>query len=155
MMNPMRELVARLLQASGASVVSAGSGAEALALRDQKRPDILISDIGMPGMDGYELLRRMREGDDEKAECIPAVALTAFARSEDRTRPCSPDFSSMSPNRSNLRSLSRRLHPSRGAPVETQLFSGVCEAPRWLPPVERYRGADFDEFNRVVALAAK
>jgi CheY-like chemotaxis protein/anti-sigma regulatory factor (Ser/Thr protein kinase) len=81
-----REVVARLLQASGASVVSAGSGAEALALSELDRPDILISDIGMPGMDGYELLRRMREGGDPKAVRIPAVALTAFARSEDRTR---------------------------------------------------------------------
>jgi CheY-like chemotaxis protein len=81
-----RELVARLLRASGASVVSAGSGAEALSLRQQQRPDILISDIGMPGMDGYELLRRMREADEPEAERIPAVALTAFARSEDRTR---------------------------------------------------------------------
>jgi hypothetical protein len=81
-----RELVARLLRASGASVVSAGSGIEALALRQRQRPDILISDIGMPGMDGYELLRRMREGEDPQAERVPAVALTAFARSEDRTR---------------------------------------------------------------------
>jgi PAS domain S-box-containing protein len=81
-----RELVTRVLQASGASVLSAGSGAEALALRQQQRPDVLISDIGMPGMDGYELIRRMREGDDPRAERIPAVALTAFARSEDRTR---------------------------------------------------------------------
>jgi CheY-like chemotaxis protein len=81
-----RDLVARLLRASGASVVSAGSGAEALVLRERQRPDILISDIGMPGMDGYELLRRMREGDDSKGERVPAVALTAFARSEDRTR---------------------------------------------------------------------
>jgi PAS domain S-box-containing protein len=81
-----RELVTRVLQASGASVVSAGSGAEALALRQQQRPDILISDIGMPGMDGYELIRRMRERDDPSVERIPAVALTAFARSEDRTR---------------------------------------------------------------------
>jgi PAS domain S-box-containing protein len=81
-----RELVTRVLQASGACVLSAGSGAEALAMRQQQRPDVLISDIGMPGMDGYELIRRMREGDDPKAERIPAVALTAFARSEDRTR---------------------------------------------------------------------
>jgi PAS domain S-box-containing protein len=81
-----RELVARLLKASGASVTSAGSGAEALTLSQSHRPDILISDIGMPGMDGYELLRRMREGDGVQGGRIPAVALTAFARSEDRTR---------------------------------------------------------------------
>jgi len=81
-----RELVTRLLRENGASVVSAGSGAEALALSERQRPDVLISDIGMPGMDGYELLRRMREGDGAEGKRIPAVALTAFARSEDRTR---------------------------------------------------------------------
>jgi CheY-like chemotaxis protein len=81
-----REVVARLLKDFGASVTSAGSGAEALALSERERPDILISDIGMPGMDGYELLRRMRASADPKAGRIPAVALTAFARSEDRTR---------------------------------------------------------------------
>jgi PAS domain S-box-containing protein len=81
-----RAVVARLLRDSGASVVSAGSGAEALVLSERQRPDILISDIGMPEMDGYELLRRMRESNDPNAERIPAVALTAFARSEDRTR---------------------------------------------------------------------
>jgi hypothetical protein len=81
-----RVVVSRLLQASGASVVSAGSGAEALALSGQQKHDILICDIGMPGMDGYELLRRMREDGDPNRGHIPAIALTAFARSEDRTR---------------------------------------------------------------------
>jgi PAS domain S-box-containing protein len=81
-----RGLVSRLLSESGASVVCAGSGPEALELTRRSRPDILISDVGMPGMDGYELLRRLREDGESATPRIPAVALTAFARSEDRTR---------------------------------------------------------------------
>ena len=49
-------------------------------------PHVLVSDIGMPETDGYELLRRVRALDHASATHIPAIALTAFARSEDRTR---------------------------------------------------------------------
>lgn len=49
-------------------------------------PDVLITDIGMPGADGFELLKRVRELGPERGGRVPAIALTAFARSEDRTR---------------------------------------------------------------------
>jgi signal transduction histidine kinase/CheY-like chemotaxis protein len=82
-----REFVRRVLEESSAEVVSAGSAAEALAVIDQARPDVVVSDIGMPGMDGYALVRaiQVRHLSNEKAP-IPALALTAFARSEDRER---------------------------------------------------------------------
>jgi CheY-like chemotaxis protein len=51
-----------------------------------ERPDVLVSDIGMPGVDGYELLRRVRALGPARGGRIPAIAVTAFARSEDRTR---------------------------------------------------------------------
>jgi CheY-like chemotaxis protein len=60
--------------------------AEALALIRSARPDLLVTDIGMPGADGYELLERVRELEDAALASLPAIALTAFARSEDRTR---------------------------------------------------------------------
>jgi CheY-like chemotaxis protein len=50
------------------------------------RPQILVSDIGLPDLDGYELIRRIRQLEAAGLDSIPAVALTAFARSEDRTR---------------------------------------------------------------------
>jgi signal transduction histidine kinase/ActR/RegA family two-component response regulator len=81
-----RALMARVVEPHGATVVAAESGAEALRLVELLRPDVLISDIGMPGMDGYELIRRVRELGAARGGATPAIALTAFARSEDRTR---------------------------------------------------------------------
>ena len=81
-----RDLIKRLLEDSGAEVVPAGSAAEAIAVLSGWRPDVLVSDIGMPEADGYELLRRIRALGAEGGGKIPAIALTAFARSEDRTR---------------------------------------------------------------------
>jgi PAS domain S-box-containing protein len=78
-----RELLNRLLADCGATVITAASAAEALAAKDKQRPDILISDIGMPEIDGYQLLRSLRANGEVR---FPAIALTAFARSEDRTR---------------------------------------------------------------------
>ena len=79
------ELVERVLEECGAWVVCAVEGERALALLAEHRPDVLISDIGMPEMDGYELLRRVRAMDDGGLRRIPAIAMTAFARCEDRT----------------------------------------------------------------------
>ena len=81
-----RELIRRVLEDCQARVLLAGSAAEALFLVETERPDALVSDIGMPDVDGYELLRQVRALGQEKGGRIPAIALTAFARSEDRTR---------------------------------------------------------------------
>ena len=78
-----RDLVHRLLSDCGAIVTAAASAAEALAAAHNQQPDILISDIGMPEVDGYQLLRSLRTNIESR---FPAIALTAFARSEDRTR---------------------------------------------------------------------
>jgi CheY-like chemotaxis protein len=80
-----RALVKRLLLECGADVTTAESGGQALDVIDRVLPDLLICDIGMPEMDGYELLRNLRARKNESAR-TPAIALTAFARSEDRTR---------------------------------------------------------------------
>ena len=80
-----RELIRRVLEDCHARVFPAASAAEALRLIEIERPDVLVSDIGMPGVDGYELLRQVRAR-GESGGRIPAIALTAFARSEDRTR---------------------------------------------------------------------
>ena len=81
-----RDLVARVLADCNARVLSAGSADEALALVESERPTVLVSDIGMPDVDGYELLRRVRALGEARGGKVPAIALTAFARSEDRTR---------------------------------------------------------------------
>lgn len=79
------DFLVRFLAAQGAQVVPARSADEALALLPDSGTNLLISDIGLPGIDGYELLQRIRESDGE-ASGIPAIALTAYARAEDRAR---------------------------------------------------------------------
>jgi CheY-like chemotaxis protein len=80
-----RELLTTLFQEGGARVSSAASATQALALLKQETPDLLVSDIGMPEMDGYALIREVRRGDSERGGRVPAVALTAYARMEDRS----------------------------------------------------------------------
>jgi CheY-like chemotaxis protein len=79
-------LVKRLLEDCDAAVTTASSVQEALECLRADRPDVLISDIGMPGEDGYALIRRVRALAAERGGNLPAIALTAYARSEDRTR---------------------------------------------------------------------
>lgn len=79
------EMLMAMLTRSGAEVVVARSAEEALAEIERSRFDLLISDIGMPGADGYELLSRVRNL-PAGAGRLPAVALTAYARTEDRLR---------------------------------------------------------------------
>lgn len=81
-----RELVKQLLDDCHAEVHTAASAIEALAVLQQVRPDLLLSDIGMPERDGYQLIRDVRRLTPECGGRTPAIALTAFARSDDRTR---------------------------------------------------------------------
>jgi signal transduction histidine kinase/CHASE3 domain sensor protein/ActR/RegA family two-component response regulator len=88
-----RELLAELLTANGVDVRVAASGVDALATLKQWRPDVLISDIGMPDMDGYELLRELRFKENKsKHTRLPALALTAYATAEDRMRALQSGF---------------------------------------------------------------
>jgi CheY-like chemotaxis protein len=80
------ELVKRVLKSCEAQVTTAASGAEGLALLQQECPDVVLADIGMPGMDGYEFVRQVRGLELERARNTPVVALTALGRSEDRRR---------------------------------------------------------------------
>jgi PAS domain S-box-containing protein len=77
------ELIQRVLENQGALVTTVRSGDQALRLLESSTPDVLISDIGMPGMDGYQFMRRMRAA-EPKERRVPALALTAFARPDDR-----------------------------------------------------------------------
>jgi signal transduction histidine kinase/CheY-like chemotaxis protein len=79
-----REVVAAHLAGRQATVVTATSAAEAFAILQRERVDVLLADIGMPGEDGYSLIRRIRALAPPAVASIPAAALTAFAREEDR-----------------------------------------------------------------------
>jgi len=81
-----RELMERIFKECHATVLTAASVDQALFQLAQEVPDILISDIGMPTQDGYDLIRAVRHLKSERIANLPAIALTAFARSEDRTK---------------------------------------------------------------------
>ncbi|MEW6736855.1 MAG: ATP-binding protein [Acidobacteriota bacterium] len=87
-----RELLIEILLQSHAEVRAVTCGDEALAVLDEWQPDVLISDIGLPGMDGYQLIRTIRARGIEKSGRIPAIALTAYAKSEDRLRAITAGF---------------------------------------------------------------
>jgi PAS domain S-box-containing protein len=87
-----RELVAAVLTARGAEVVSVGSAGEALEELERQRFDVLVSDIGMPSMDGYALIEKVRQLPAERGGKIPAAALTAYAGVEDRMRVLSTGY---------------------------------------------------------------
>ena len=81
-----RALVKRLLEECQGRVITAGSVAEALSLVRSEKPDVLVCDIGMPGEDGYSLIRRVRALPPDAGGQVPAAALTAYARPEDRVK---------------------------------------------------------------------
>ncbi|HEY9662387.1 MAG TPA: ATP-binding protein, partial [Allocoleopsis sp.] len=79
-----REFLKAALEQYGATVITAGSVAEALRLFQLHQPNVLLSDIGMPGEDGYHLIQTIRSLPTELGGMIPAAALTAYAREGDR-----------------------------------------------------------------------
>jgi CheY-like chemotaxis protein/two-component sensor histidine kinase len=101
-----RRLVGKVLERHGARVRTAASSAEALDQFDRRAPDVLLSDIGMPGEDGYALIAKVRARDGGRD--VPAAALTAFAREEDR-----------------LRALEAGFHTHVAKPVQSARLVGV------------------------------
>jgi CheY-like chemotaxis protein len=79
-----REIIASVITNCGGIALEAGSADEAFSMVVSRRPDVILSDIGMPGEDGYSLIRRVRELPPEDGGRTPAAALTAYARAEDR-----------------------------------------------------------------------
>ena len=81
-----RELLRAVLEKCGSEVTTAASASEALDVIERVRPDVLVSDLGMPGEDGYSLIAKVRALPAERGGRTPAAALTAYARVEDRLR---------------------------------------------------------------------
>jgi hypothetical protein len=81
-----REFVTIVLEQCQAEVRAVASVQEALQIIQEWKPDVLVSDIGMPQEDGYSLIRKLRSQSPELGRNIPAAALTAYARAEDRMR---------------------------------------------------------------------
>lgn len=81
-----RQVLKQLLVTCGAEVVLAGGAEEGLRALVRHRPEVLVSDIAMPGVDGFEFIRRVRAMPDPALAAVPAIVLSAFARDEDRAR---------------------------------------------------------------------
>jgi CheY-like chemotaxis protein len=81
-----RDLLAEVLRQCGCSVLSAGSAEQALEILDRASPRVIVCDIGMPGMDGYGFIEKVRERPPEKGGRTVALAVTAYAGAEDRRR---------------------------------------------------------------------
>lgn len=81
-----RDLVLRILEDRGARVTAVANAADAIAAFIERKPDVIVSDIGLPGEDGYAFMRRLRAIEGYDGKVTPAAALTALARSDDRRR---------------------------------------------------------------------
>ena len=112
-------LLVDILEAAGARVTTAAAGAAALEKIHILQPDVVLADLGMPLMDGYELIQRLRQSSDPRVREIPAAALTAYGRSADR-----------------VRSLQAGFEMHLGKPIDpVELASAVKALARRSPPV--------------------
>lgn len=87
-----RDFLTFALERYGADVTAVGSAAEAMDEIEQWIPSVLVSDIGMSGENGYDLIRKIRKLAAERGKHIPAVAVTAFSRVEDRAQALSAGY---------------------------------------------------------------
>ena len=87
-----RTLTSLVLTQAGAVVTAVATVREALQRLEAERPDVLVSDIGLPEEDGYALIRQIRRREAEHGGFLPAVALTGYARAEDRARSLAAGF---------------------------------------------------------------
>jgi signal transduction histidine kinase/CHASE3 domain sensor protein/ActR/RegA family two-component response regulator len=87
-----RQLLKQIMENHGAEVRTAASAAEALEMISAAPPDAVVADIGMPGEDGYSLMRKIRNLPPDRGGGVPALALTAYARPEDRVRAMTAGF---------------------------------------------------------------
>ena len=123
-----RELTERILRDHHAEVHSAGSVAQALQLLDQVRPHVLVSDIGMPDADGFDLLAQIRAHASPEAARLPALALTAFAQPQDRQRALASGFQAW---------VSKPLDPAELLATVAQLAAASATPPRPAPEHEK------------------
>jgi CheY-like chemotaxis protein len=102
-----RELLRELLEVRGYAVVEACDGKEALDMIEQAQPDILLLDIGMPVLDGFAIVRALRE--NPRFATLPALAVTAYAMQGDREKILSSGFDGYLSKPVNARSLAEEL----------------------------------------------
>ncbi|MEH2137375.1 hybrid sensor histidine kinase/response regulator [Nostoc sp.] len=115
-----RNFLSFMFEEYGAFAIAVASVDEALAVLEQAKADILISDIGMSEQDGYTLIRKLRSLEPEKGGCIPAIALTAYTREEDRLEALSAGFQ---------QHLSKPIDPTKLIAMVASLLKLPVEVP--------------------------
>ena len=110
-----RELLRMILVEAGVTVRVAASAAEALVAVSEMRPHLLIADIGLPGEDGYALIRNMRAGESERGGHVPAIAVTAYASDADRSHAIAAASMPISRNRSTSHDTRNDCSPRAAA----------------------------------------
>ncbi|HEY8747142.1 MAG TPA: response regulator [Tepidisphaeraceae bacterium] len=116
-----RELIRHVLSRTGANVEVAASAQEALESIDRQMPDILVSDIGMPEADGYSLIREVRKIDPDRGGNMPAIALTAYVREEDRAKMLAAGFTAHVPKPVEPAELIRVISHISGRTMEAAI----------------------------------
>ena len=121
----MREVIKIAFRRENINVITCGDAASALAQFEQNRPDVVITDVIMPDQDGYELIQQIRQRYPADYSDLPAIALTAYAREEDRARALSAGFHAHLTKRVDPSELLNRIFNLAGrpeaAPVELKL----------------------------------
>jgi CheY-like chemotaxis protein len=112
-----RALLSRLLGDAGARVLEARSAAGGIGMLQADRVDVILSDIGMPEMDGFEFIRQVRS--DSAGRHAPAIAVTAFARPEDRERCLAAGYQRYFAKPYSFPELASAIHSLRGSAVAT------------------------------------
>ena len=118
------EVVSMILELHGASVVTASNGKEGIQLITELRPNLVITDLSMPGMSGWDLVKQINEGDRALFD-IPIIALTAHASEQDRRRAIASGFTNF---------ISKPLNPENFARQVIQLLA--VEHPELQPYLE-------------------
>jgi PAS domain S-box-containing protein len=121
-----RVLGQRILEESGARVRVAASADEAMAVLATETPDVIVSDLAMPGKDGYTLLRQVRAMAPAPAAAVPAIALSAFAREEDRARALGTGY---------RMHLAKPIEPDELVTAVDRAAGGAARTPREDTPV--------------------
>ena len=111
----MRDLIAMILEDAGARVTRTSSVREAIAAIAERCPDVALSDLGMPGEDGYGFVKRVRASTDPVVRSLPLVAMTAYARAEDRHRVLDAGFQ---------RHIAKPIEPAELVVTLAQLLTG-------------------------------
>jgi PAS domain S-box-containing protein len=113
-----RDILAAILERGGFSYRVATRASEALTVLDDWQPDVIVSDIGMPDMDGYEFVRQLRSRSAAQGGHIPALALSAFARNEDRDLALRSGYQAHVAKPVDPADLVKAITTLTGAPVE-------------------------------------